>query len=311
MPTPASSTFEAITRKVWLEKKIFDQTLGHIPVFGVFYNKRRPWRGGNYGAIVVQVESPQSSVFIRGYDPIPHQQHDTKRDLVVQISQMRNGIIFSHEDIFRTAEEALAGVIEEQLTTVGLSMRDEVENLLFTGSAAAGQIPGLREAVDDGTVAATYLGLSRTLYPVWRANVTTAATTLSYSALASLRGQCLQGQYDTDWAVTTLALRNAYAALVAPQFRIMLPVDYADYGPREGLLFEGIPVTHSDKCQANHWYFLNTNVFDMYVDKACDFTFSRPEKLPGQDVWQITIRFNWTLVCRRPRANGKFTNLTP
>ena len=55
MPTPAVDTLGSLTRKVWFERKIYDQTLGHIPFFPILYNSRRPWSGGNYGAMAVQL----------------------------------------------------------------------------------------------------------------------------------------------------------------------------------------------------------------------------------------------------------------
>jgi len=311
MPTPAVDTLGSLTRKVWFDRKIYDQTLGHIPFFPILYNSRRPWSGGNYGAMAVQLLSPSASVFIRGFDPIPLTQHDTKREAVYVMNYQRHGIKFSYEDIFRSSDESLANIIQDQLTTVGNQLQDDVEQICLYGNEAANEPAGVAYAVDDGTLAANYLGLSRTTYTNWRANVTAAATTLAYSPLETAFSTTIQGQYVANMILTTRALRNAFAVMIAPQYRIVLPTDYGETGYRDSLVFNGVPIRFSDKVQANQWYTLNLDTFQMLVDPAGDFTFSKPEVIPGQDAWYVIMRFNWTLVCKRPRANHKFTNLTP
>lgn len=310
--SPATDTLGTLTRKVWLEKKIYDQTLGHLPVFGVLYsNDKKPWNGGIVGTIAVQVDSPASSTFISGFDPIPVSQSNTKREVVVNARMMRNAIEYSYEQIRQTAVEALASIVEEQLLTAANQMRADLEYYLFNGQEALRQPAGLQYAVDDGGLVATYLQLNRTTYPNWKANVTTAATTLSWSALESAHAICIQGKYNPDLIVTTRALRNAYAALVQPQYRIVLPTEYGQGGYEDSLIFNGYPIMFSDECQTNHWYTLNTSTFRLYVDPNADFHFTKPLQIPLQEVWYQTLRFDWALACVRPRANHKYSNITP
>lgn len=311
MPAPAPDHIGTLTRKVWFDRKIFDQTLGHIPFFPMLYESRKPWRGGNYGSMAVQVMSPASSVFIRGFDPIPLNQYDTKREAVYTMNYQRHGIKFSYEDIFRTSEEALAGIIEEQLTTVGNKLLDDVENIALHGDELANQPAGVNWAVDTTILRTTYLGLSRTLYPSWQSNVTTAPTPIAYSPLETAFATTIQGQYVANLILTTRVLRNAFATLIAPQYRIAIPAEYGETGYRDSLAFNGVPIRFSDKVLANHWYTLNLNTFQMLVDPQADFMFTRPHLIPGQDAWFIYLRFNWAMVCKRPSANHKFTNLTP
>ena len=69
--------------------------------------------------------------------------------------------------------EAIASLVDSQLDIVKMSIADRLATDFINSTQATFplQLNGLFEAVDDGTVAPTYAGISRVTYPTWKAAV--------------------------------------------------------------------------------------------------------------------------------------------
>lgn len=136
---------------------------------------------------------------------------------------------------------------------------------------------GLLGVVDDGTYAATLQGVSRTSYPIWKANVLNAGTasanadlTLRLLRQAFTRAR-IYGKSEPDLILSTDGVRDAYIGLIEPDRR------YVDTYEIDGG-FEAVAYSNGGKkidwvtdkdCPLNTVFILNTkDLRNFYVFKG-------------------------------------------
>lgn len=116
--------------------------------------------------------------------------------------------------------EAIASLVDSQLDIVKMSIADRLAYDFISSTQASFplQLNGLFEAIDNGTVAATYAGLSRSTYPTLQAqcNYGLLTTANLIQSLYALDLQCsIDGHRPNFYATTRLVFASLQNALMA------------------------------------------------------------------------------------------------
>src|SRR6185437_2392483 len=93
--------------------------------------------------------------------------------------------------------EAIASLVDSQLDIVKMSIADRLAGDIITSTQATFplQVNGMAEAIDDGTVATTYGGISRTTYPTTK-GTTSYGLTLGSTTVNDLYALTLKASQD-------------------------------------------------------------------------------------------------------------------
>lgn len=202
----------------------------------------------------------------------------------------------------------------------------EMSRLLGTGvwnlSDAKG-IDGIPQAVDDGTVTATYGGLTRSANTWWKGKYDGSTTALTANAMNTMFGNCTQGGRHPSVIVTTQTNYNRYWKIgqdaqdfnVGPEGRdeILFNAGFTN------LLFNGVPVVVDDNIPTNgptgagtghHMYFLNEDYFWLATSPRADFLLTDFQEPIGQDAMVAKMFWAGNLICNNCNTQGKMTALT-
>lgn len=175
-------------------------------------------------------------------------------------------------------------------------------------------IDGIQGAVDDGTVAATYGGLSRSTNTWWKANRTAITPPLSLSTMQTMYGNCTDGGRHPTIIVTTQAVYNLFWSLTVPQQAFPVNPQGADQqlasAGFDNLLFNNIPLAIDSHCPASTMYFLNEDYFYLYVNPRADFKLNDFREPVNQDAMTALCLWAGNLVVSNCSRQGVLTGVT-
>lgn len=175
-------------------------------------------------------------------------------------------------------------------------------------------IDGIQGAVDDGTVAATYGGLSRSTNTWWKANRTAITPPLSLSTMQTMYGNCTDGGRHPSIIVTTQAVYNLFWNLTVPQQAYPVNPQGADQqlasAGFDNLLFNNIPLAIDSHCPASTMYFLNEDYFYLYVNPRADFKLNDFREPVNQDAMTALCLWAGNLVVSNCSRQGVLTGVT-
>jgi hypothetical protein len=213
---------------------------------------------------------------------------------------------------------AIADYIATQFKQAEMSMSNNLGTGLWSDGTNANDIDGLREAVDAGTVAATYAGITRTGNTWWQSQIDSTTTTLSMNALQSLFGSCQAGGRAPTIIFSTQANYNRYWNLnLAPQQFPVQPggkdMQLAQSG-FENLLFNGVPWLVDSHIPTTgtegNLFLLNEDYFQVVVASRADFNLQDFQTPTNQDAMTALLLWAGNLICQNVQRQGKFTALT-
>ncbi len=227
--------------------------------------------------------------------------------------------------------EAIADFIRLYFAQAEMEMARLLGQDVWQGGAAASidskGIDGIPMAVDDGTVTATYGGLSRTTNTWWASQYDGSTTTLTLAAMNTMFGNCSKGGRHPTVIMTTQTNYNRFWALGQPasatgaQFPIG-PAAVDEQLMQAGftnLLFNGVPVVVDDAVPTNgpsgagsghHMYFLNEDYFWLAVSPRADFLMEDFQVPIQQDAMVAKLFWAGNVIANNCQTSGKMTALT-
>lgn len=166
------------------------------------------------------------------------------------------------------------------------------------------EMEGLLSAIDDGTVRTSYHGLSRSTYPVLKANTVDAGTSSAYADLSEDVMQQLLNAVVKNGGVTreelkskyewcmSLGMEAEYLALQLPGRRYSGPA--FDGGVEEEMTYGGVPIRPSVDARAGQIYLLNWDNAELYEQqpiKWVDEDGNMLHRVHGTDQFEAVIRY--------------------
>lgn len=217
------------------------------------------------------------------------------------------------EDLQNAGANRVIDLVSTKMDVAELTM---IQNLGIDafGSGGGNLITGLRAAVDNGDLVATYGGISRdgTAQDVVRGNLDTTGgvfslTLMNDTMMGTGTGPAL-GREKPDLIITNQTIWNSWWARVQPSQRFGSE-DLKEVG-MDAIRFNGADVVVDPQCPANHVYFLNTRFIKLIVHTTRNFSFrgwfetsNRDERI-GQILWA------GELIVSSPRLQALVNNVT-
>lgn len=175
-------------------------------------------------------------------------------------------------------------------------------------------IDGLKGAVDDGTVATTYGGLSRSTNTWWKSQIDAATATLTLVSMRTMMGNCSEGGRHPTILVGTQLNYNRFWNLTQPsQAFPVQPGGHDEQLAQAGfsnLLFDGVPFVVDSHVPANHIFFLNEDYVYLFVNPRADFNMKEFREPVNQDAMTSLILWAGNVVLSNCARQGKMTALT-
>ena len=218
---------------------------------------------------------------------------------------------------------------------------DDIGNFFQgNGTAYGGKAPaGLGNIVDNGSVAATYGGLSRATYPGLNATVTSTAT-ISLLLIRQLSNSVTDGRVTPDMAITDYTtwsfVEQLMQAFQRNTYSDFTKMDAGSGYKSNGLIWDGLEIYKDKKIVTGNFYLLNTKFLSFYgLNWWEGQSVSLEDKNIQGNIYMYnpanaTKAFTWTnwiraynqgaingfmimggqLICTDPFRNGKLTNVT-
>lgn len=216
------------------------------------------------------------------------------------------------------SEYAVANYVVEQCELAKMDLRDKIAYGIWSDGSNYKAIDGMYEIVDNGTIASSYAGLSRTTYPFLKCQIDTTTTTLSISALNSLWDLCTKGARAPSLTLSTRANLTRYENLLQAQVQYVQPTAVVDqtfasggfsggwYRNQPWMVDEHINPTGTEGVL----FFVNEAYFELVINENGDFVVNDFQQPTNQFVITSLVYFAGNLMNFNPQVNGKMTALT-
>lgn len=147
---------------------------------------------------------------------------------------------------------------------------DDIGNFFQgAGTAFNGKAPmGLTGIVDNGSVLATYAGLSRATYAGLNATVTASGGTISLLKIRQLANTVTDGRVAPDFAYTDYTTWSYVEQLLMPfqrnTYSDFKNMDAGTGYKAKGLIWDGLTIYRDKKCTTGNFYLLNLDYLKFY-----------------------------------------------
>jgi len=217
------------------------------------------------------------------------------------------------------SDEKAMDYLTAQFEMAKLDWLDTLATGFWSDGSNAQSIIGINAAVDNGTVAATYGGITRSTNTWLNAQVDSTTATMTLVALNAMFGSCTIGGRAPTLIAGDRANYLRYQNLnqnLTTQWKGVSMVDqqFAAAG-FDHLIFNNVPLLcddHIDNVTASgdgNLFFLNEEYWTFVVGQGGNFVIEDFVKPPNQDAMTAIMKLYAQLICANPARQGKFTAL--
>lgn len=317
MATPiGTNVVNSISRRYIMPQLVDTYYRSNVITFRLLSRNKKMVQGGYQIEIPLVYTGFAAGGWYQGFDQLDISPSDTIKNAAFDWKQLYVPVTVDRLTLIKTdSPEAVVNF----LTFYFEQAQAQLVDLLGTGVWSdavtnAKMLDGLRGAVDDGTVAATYGGLLRSANTWFRAQVDSATAALTLASLQTLFGNTTEGGRHPTIIASTQANYNRYWALsVVGQAFPVQPSGADEQLAANGftnLLFNGVPWVVDSKITANHIYFLNEDYIYLVVNPQADVAMDPFREPVDQDAMTALIRWAGNLCVSNPARQGKMTAVT-
>jgi len=337
---PALSAFVTTTTQTRLLPKVVDSVLNGNVLTMRLLRDSVPWRSGTQINISVNLSDITAVGSYFGFDALSTTQENIRQRAVFNPSQYYVSIPISGiQTAINQGNAAVIDLVSTEINWRARRLRDSMGNGVYSdGTGNAGKdILGIRAAIDDTTLVATYGGIARATNPRWNATVTAQVGGLSLPNLAADFDAAQRGDDAPTLMVTTPAVFSIYEALLTPtvshqfsqnDYRLVSNtggvgssivrvggVVAAGQGFR-ALTFRGIPFVSDEKCTAAEIYTINERHLKFYTINRPNqsirngFSWTGFKEAINQDATVGQLLWAGQLIADAPRTMARRTSVT-
>lgn len=253
---------------------VYDTILGSNVLTLRLLGNAKPWSGHKY-KVPIKVERDESQGSFDGFDTFSTTRSNTRKVMEFEPKGYYKSVVVSNIERAVNETAKVMDLIGVEMDSAQQDMSDGIGDLMYgdgTGNSNK-DFTGLAAAVDDGSVAASYGGLSRSTYTTIQSNVTTGVGNLTLSTMATSYDAAVKGSDRPTLIVTTEAVWSYYEELLQPTVSAnynaegfskvtkngMMSARGALQGEAgfDALFYRGVPMVKDEKCTAGYMYFLN------------------------------------------------------
>jgi hypothetical protein len=252
--------------------------------------------------------------FYQGFDLLDVSPSDTVKNAAFDWKQAYTPVSVDGLTLIRAdSPEAIVNFLSFYFEQAQTELAEILGAGIWSTANAATNVDAIPTAVDDGTLAATYGGLSRASNTWWKATVTNITPPLSLATMQTLFGTVTEGGRHPTIIVTTQAVYNLYWALsTGGQAFPVQPGGHDEQLAQNGftnLIFNGVPVAVDSHVPASQMFFLNEDYIYLYVNPRADFNMKEFREPINQDAMTSLILWAGDVCFSNLQRQGKLTNV--
>lgn len=330
------------TTNVYLAPAWVDQVLNDNFFFGEILGRTKKWEGAQMN-FPIKYQKGVASVAFNGFDQLPTSQQPVTVNMNFYTTFVATNVALAGSDLsINDTPMQTVKLAKTMMESRAQDGADDIGNFFQSdGTSFGGKAPsGLANIVDDGSVASTYGGLSRTTYTGLNATVTASSGTISLLKIRQLANAVTDGKVRPSMALTTYDIW-AFIEQLLQTFQRNTYGDFSNMGAgtgykSNGLIWDGLTIFRDKKVASGIFYLLNTDFLKFYGLKWWKGT---PVSLKSETIKgniyeynpaNATKAFTWTnwieaynqgavngfmilggqLLCTDPKRNGKLTGIT-
>ncbi len=248
-----------------------DQVLRDNYFFGKLMSKTKKWDGAQM-LFPIKYQKGLASVAFNGYDLLPISQQPVSVNMTFYPTFIATNVSLAGSDlsINETPMQTLK-LMKVTMESRSQDAADDVGNFLQgDGTGFGNKAPnGLANTIDDGTVAATYGGLTRATYTGLKSTVTASGGVISLSKVRTLWNSISDGPVIPDFIGTDYTTWGYFEQLQTPFQR-----NNQDFAPRERTVaqtsgyseqrWDGMIISRDKKFTTGNFYMMNLNYLAWY-----------------------------------------------
>lgn len=323
MATPiwGTNTLTALSNR-HLMKYITDVVFNASPVtFRLKARNKDVIKGGLWIEQPWMYKKPNSGGWYTGPEILTTVPFDVVQDGSFPWAQLYNNVTVDGLTLNQSeSDEKAMDYLIAQFEMAKLDWLDTLADGFWSDGTNAKSIIGINAAVDNGTVAATYGGITRATNTWLNSQIDSTTATMTIAALSAMFGSCtIGGRAPTVIAgdrANYLRYQNLNQ-LLTTQWKGVSMVDqqFAAAG-FDHLMFNNVPWLcddHIDDFGAagdGTLFFLNEEYWTFVVGQGGNFVIEDFVKPPNQDAMTAIMKLYAQLICSNPARQGKFTKLT-
>lgn len=329
MATPiwGTNTLTALSNR-HLMKYITDVVFNASPItFRLKARNKDVVKGGLWIEQPWMYAKPNSGGWYTGPEILTTVPFDVVQDGSFPWAQLYNNVTVDGLTLNQSeSDEKAMDYLTAQFEMAKLDWLDTLAVGFWSDGSNPKSIIGINAAVDNGTVAASYGGITRSTNTWLNAQVDSTTTTMTLATLNALFGACtIGGRAPTVIAgdrANYIRYQNLNQApsgsgAVFNQFKNVAMVDqqFASAG-FDHLMYNNVPWLcddHIDTVNATGdgtLFFLNEEYWTFVVGQGGNFVIEDFVKPPNQDAMTAIMKLYAQLICANPARQGKFTKLS-
>lgn len=321
MATPlGTNVFNSVTRR-FIYPEIVDQFYGsNILLYRMQQMNKKTVQGGSHIEVPLLYSRHDTAQWYSGFELFNTTPQDNVKNAAYDWKNLGATASIDGPTLRKNSSpEAVANLTKVSLQAMRMEMEDKVGDAIFSTGSDTEAIEGLRAAVDNGSVAATYggIGSRTTTNSFWQPDtgaLDTSTTTLSLGAEQTVFMSAAEGARAPTIGVTTKAIYNRHIALLQPQQRFPQQPGGSDEvlagAGFTNVLFNNVPLVVDSHCPASHLFFLNETYIDWVVHPQADFDLGDWQEPVDQDALVAKCVFMGQLVFQNVKRQAAFTALT-
>ena len=316
-----TTTVTAIARRYILPRIADNIYLGNPLFFRWNRTNRLVVKGGFQIEFPLMYSKMAAGGSYSGYQVLNITPSDTVQNGALAWKQYYEAVTVDGLTLLRAnSPDAVVDYIATQFKQAEMDLADQLGfGLWSTGPVAnPNGIDGLYEVVDNGTVAATYAGISHSANSWWNAQIDSTTTVTSTLALQALFGNCTVGGRAPTIILSGQSGYNRYYQLnlASQQFPVQpggKDMQMAQAG-FENLLFNGVPwLVDGHMGSATNQQgpvFLNESYFEFIISERANFSMRDFQTPVNMDAMTALLLWAGNLLCNNISRQGMFTALT-
>lgn len=330
------------TTNQFLAPRWVDLVLRDNSFFGELLKKTKTFRGASE-VHPIKYQKGIPSVAFNGFDLLPITQQPVSVNMTFYPTFVATNVALSGTDLsINTTQMQTIKLMDVMMESRSQDAADDIGNFLQgDGTSYGGKAPsGLLNTIDNGTVAASYGGLSRATYSGLNSTVTASGGTISLLKMRQLWNAISDGPIRPNSIFTDYTTWAYFEQLLTPfQRNTMTQADFkSDTTSASGyadIYWDGMKLYRDKKITSGYLYQMNTDFLEWYSLKWWEGTSVSPsaKKIEG-NVYESKMyapsAFSWTgwikaynmgaingfmifggqLICRAPFRQGVLTGIT-
>lgn len=322
MATPIGTNVVTALARRYILPEVVDVIYDSNPIFyRINAGNKRIVRGGTQIEVPFQYRRFAAGGPYSGYEVLSVVPSDTIKNGAWDWKQHYVPVVVDGLTLIKMdSADSIANHITMQFQQAEEEMAENLGTGLWSDQTAVKEIDGLEAAVDAGSVATTYGGLTRASNTFLNAQVDAATSALTLPTLQTLFGRTTSGGRHPTLIASRQEQYNRYWALVQADQTFDTGVGGHDEmlgsAGFTNLLFNNVPwvidshVPDGPNTSNSGIYMLNEDYIFLAVSPRADFYLEDFQKPVDQDAMVAKLLWAGNLVVRNPGRQGKMTAVT-